>query len=189
MLTEAVAETDEALLEKYMENDALSLDELESGVKNGVEQGLLTPVFCCSAPTQLGVGALLDAIVAYIPPAAVLKKSIKATNQKDEEITLDCVESGAPVAFVFKTISDPFVGRLSIFRVYSGVLRKDGTLFNTRSEATERLAKLFVIRGKEQIEVSELKAGDIGAISKLSATATQDTLCDKGKIAKIEILT
>jgi elongation factor G len=179
MLTEAVAETDEELLDKYLSEGELSAEELEAGIKNGVEQGMVTPVFCCSAPTQLGVKALLDAIVSYIPTSAVLSKTVTAKNNKGEDVTVKCEESESPVAFVFKTISDPFVGKLSIFRVYSGVLRKDGSLFNTRSEATERLAKLFVIRGKEQIEVSELKAGDIGAMSKLTATATQDTLCAK----------
>ncbi|MCL2578115.1 MAG: elongation factor G [Defluviitaleaceae bacterium] len=177
-LLEAIAETDEELMEKFFENDTLSLEEATKGLKLGIASGSITPVLCGVATKAVGVSSLLDMIVMQLPPASELCKEIKA-DKNGEEVTLPCDASGPVCAFVFKTISDPFVGRLSIFRVYSGTVKKDTQLFNSHKEAPEKGGNLFIMRGKEQIEVSEVRAGDIGAIAKLSDTNTQNTLATK----------
>ena len=179
-LMESIAETDEELMEKFFENDTLSSEEASKGLHLGIESGAITPVLCGVATKGIGVTALLDMIVSELPPASVLCKEIKV-DKNGTETTLKCDAAGPVCAFVFKTISDPFVGRLSLFRVYSGTLKKDTPLFNSNKEAAEKVNQLFVMRGKTQIEVSELRAGDIGAIAKLAETSTQHTLATKAE--------
>ncbi|MCL2463011.1 MAG: elongation factor G [Defluviitaleaceae bacterium] len=179
VLTELVAETDEALMDKFFNEEAFSDEELYGGIKHGIKEDMLTPVFCGAAVQNLGVRELLDALVEYAP-AADSKKTIQVTDVKSgEPITIKCEENEPVTAFVFKTIADPYVGRLSIFRVYSGIIKRDTVLYNPQSDTTEKPGHLYVMRGKEQIEVDELRTGDIGAIAKLSATSTQNTLCAK----------
>jgi len=177
-LMEAIAETDEELMEKFFENDTLSPDEASKGLKLGIASGMITPVLCGVAKEAVGITTLLDMLVKELPPASELCKEI-AVDKNGEEVTLACDASGPVCAFVFKTISDPFVGRLSLFRVYSGTVKKDTPIFNANREIPEKAGHLFVMRGKEQLEASEIKAGDIGAIAKLSDTNTQDTLSTK----------
>ena len=177
-LMESIAETDEDLMEKFFENDTLSPEEASKGLHLGIESGAITPVLCGVATKGIGVSTLLDMIVSELPPASVLCKEI-TVDKNGEEVKLACDAAGPVCAFVFKTISDPFVGRLSLFRVYSGTLKKDTPLFNSNKEAAEKPGQLFVMRGKTQIEVSELRAGDIGAIAKLAETSTQHTLATK----------
>jgi len=178
-LLEAIAETDEELMEKFFENDTLDAADMMRGLKLGIASSSITPVLCGIATTGVGVGTLLDFIVSDTPSAAELTKSIKVKTLAGEDAELKCEESGPPVAFVFKTISDPFVGRLSVFKVYSGIIKKDTPLFNVNNDTPEKIAQLFVLRGKEQIEVNELRTGDIGAIAKLAVTNTGDTLATK----------
>jgi len=177
-LMDAIAESDDELMEKFLETDELSPDELSKGMKIAVGAGSLVPVLCGVATQAIGVSTLMDTLIWDMPTAAELCKEITVT-KNGEEITLPCEASGPVCAFVFKTISDPFVGRLSLFRVYSGTIKKDTPLFNTRKEVPEKASQLFIMRGKTQIEVSELRAGDIGAIAKLAETRTQDTLATK----------
>ncbi|MCL1884329.1 MAG: elongation factor G [Defluviitaleaceae bacterium] len=178
-LMEAIAETDEELMEKFFENDTLSPEEASKGLRIGIASGAVTPVLCGIAKEAVGVTTLLDMLVAELPPASELCKEFKV-EKNGEEVTLPCDASGPVCAFVFKTISDPFVGRLSLFRVYSGTVKKDTPLFNSNREIPEKAGHLFIMRGKEQLEASEIRAGDIGAIAKLADTNTQNTLATKG---------
>jgi elongation factor G len=179
MIEEAVAETDEELMEKFFMEEPFTRDEIYSGLSKGIAAGETTPVILGSAVQSMGVGVLMDNIKDFCPPAAELTAEIAATNVKSgEEVKLACKVDGPPVAFVFKTVADSF-GKLSIFRVYSGVFKKDTPLYNANKEQPEKIAQLFVLRGKEQIPVDELKAGDIGAIAKLAHTSTCDTLCTR----------
>ena len=184
-LVEAVAETNEELMEKYFNDETLTPEELQEGVRGGIKEGILTPVLCGTAAKKDGVAALMDMLVKYMPPASELRPALEV-DCKGEAITLNCNDGETLAAFVFKTIADPYVGRLSLFRVFSGTIKRDTPLFNSNKEITEKAGHLYVMRGKDQIEVTEIKAGDIGAIAKLSNTATQDTLCLKEKPVKVK---
>jgi elongation factor G len=177
-LMEVVAETDDALMEKFFADEPLTEDEIRTGLRVALATDAITPVLCGVATKGTGVGALMDFIVSYLPPASELCKEITVTKGGGTE-TIQCADGGSLCAFVFKTISDPFVGRLSLFRVYSGSVKKDTPLWNVQREVPEKAGALFIMRGKEQIEVSEVKTGDIGAIAKLAETNTQDTLATK----------
>ena len=185
-LVEAVAETDEALMEQFFSNETLSVEEVRQGVRGGVKSKILTPVLCGTALNKKeGIKPLLDMLDRYLPPASEMHESIEVESN-NETISLKCTDDETLSAFVFKTIADPYVGRLSLFRVFSGVLKRDTSLYNSTRDVTEKVGQLYVMRGKDQIEVNEVRAGDIGAISKLSNTATQDTLCLKSKPVKIK---
>jgi len=180
MLEEAVAETDDDLMNKFFEEEPFTVEEISSGVRKGVVDGTVTPVFCGAAALNIGVGAVLNAIVSYLPPAGDVCAKVTAKNIKSgEEVTIECDEKAPLSALVFRTIVDPFVGRLSLFRIYSGVMKRETPLYNSDKDASERVGHMYVLRGKEQIEVDELKAGDIGALAKLTSTGTNDTLCIK----------
>jgi len=182
MIEEAVAETDDGLMEKFFMEEPFSIDEIHEGIRNGIKQHSVTPVLCGSAVNQIGIRVLLDSIIEYVPSAADLKPSVTAVDLKSEkEIQVNCSESEPLAAFVFKTIADPYVGRLSLFRIFSGVMKRDSVLFNPQSDTTEKAGHIYIMRGKEQIEIDELRAGDIGALAKLTSTATQNTLCDKSR--------
>jgi len=180
MIEEAVAETDDGLMDKFFNEVPLTVDEIGDAICVGMLQRTVTPVLCGSAIYNIGVRVLMNSIIKFVPPASELCKSVQAIDAKtNEEITINCDEKTPLSAFVFKTIADPYVGRLTMFRVYSGVLKKDTPLYNTKKDFTEKVGHIYVMRGKDQIEVDELRAGDIGAIAKLANTATQDTLCLK----------
>jgi len=174
-LLEAVAETDEALMEKFFGGEPFTHEEFVNGLRAGIASGGITPVLCGTAVKSIGIKNLLHTIVDYLPSTSDLCEKVTLT-KRGAETTLHCDDTNPLCAFVFKTISDPFVGRLSLFRVYSGVVKKGAALFNSNQEQSEKMGGLFIMRGKEQIEVSEVRTGDIGAIAKLSATNTQDTL-------------
>jgi len=184
-LVEAVAETDEELMDQFFSNDTLTVEETRKGVQGGVRQKILSPVLCGTALNKKeGIKPLLDMLDRYLMSAAEMRETIEAES-KGEAITLKCTEDEALSALVFKTIADPYVGRLSLFRVFSGVVKRDSSLYNANQDITEKVGALYVMRGKDQIEVNEVRAGDIGAISKLSSTATQDTLSTKDKPIKL----
>lgn len=182
MISEAVAETDDALLEKFFEEEPFTVEEIEAGVKAGLLDGSVTPVFCGVANATLGVRVLLNSILQFAHSPEEFRPEMTVVNPKnDEEITIQCNDKEPFAAFVFKTIADPYVGRLSLLRVFSGKLKKDDIMYNTKKDSTEKAGQLFVMRGKEQLPVEELKAGDIGAIAKLNSAETQDTLCAKDR--------
>ena len=178
MLEEAVA-VDEELMEKFLMEEPFSAEEIESGLKSGMLEHGVTPVVCGAASLGIGIEGLLDAIVSYAPSAADANVKVTGKNPKSgDEITIKGDESSPFSALVFKTISENF-GRLNIFRVYSGVMNRNTPLYNSSTENAEKIGQLVVMRGKEQINVDELRAGDIGALVKLSSTSTGDTLCTK----------
>lgn len=179
-ITEAVAENDENLLDKYFNEGELSEDEIISGLRTGVAKGEIVPVFCGSALMNNGVTTLLDGIIDYIPCPADLQE-VEGTNPKTNEKETRRVSSSEPFsAFVFKTIADPYVGKLSMFRVLSGSISSDSLVYNSSKGKNEKIGTLYILRGKNQIPVTKVIAGDIGAVSKLAITSTGDTLCDQG---------
>jgi len=185
-LLEAIAETDETLMDKYFGNESLTPEEMTRGLRTSIANGSFTPVLCGTATGKdmIGVAAMLDMLTTLVPPASELTRKIHVIKD-GETVPLPCSEAGPVCAFVFKTISDPFVGRLSLFRVFSGVIKKDTPLYNTNHEVTEKFSQIFVMRGKDKVEVSEIREGDIGAILKLDTTNTQDTLATKQNPMKI----
>jgi elongation factor G len=177
-LIEMVAEADDALMEKFFDAGTLTQDELLSGLKRGISAGRIFPVLCASATANVGMQPLLDAILAYVQSPA--ERGIAATAVKgEEEIRVQAADSGPAAAFVWKTVADPFAGRITLFRVVSGALRADSTVHNATRDVPERLGHLLLLQGKTQTPVSEIKAGDLGAVAKLKETMTSDLLADK----------
>lgn len=173
-LVEAVVETDEALMEKYFADEPLTHEELVTAFRAAALQGRLYPVFCGAAAKRLGVRELLNSLVAYAPSPQERPPLVV----DGEEIRAE--PSGSLVVRVFKTAADPFVGKLSYLRVIRGTLAADTHVWNANTNADERVATLFVQRGKEQMAVPQLFAGDIGVVTKLGQTSTGDTLCERG---------
>ena len=177
-LLEAVAETSEELMEKYFGGEEFTQQEISEALHKSVNDGSEVPVLMGSGLNAQGATMLLQAIEKYFPEPS--KNSIIGKNVKTGgEFTADYTDQASMTARVFKTIADPFIGRFSIVKVCSGVLRSDSVIYNADKDTEEKLSRLYVLRGKEQIEVSELHAGDIGAIGKLSNTMTGDTLSTK----------
>jgi len=178
ILLEAVAETSEELMEKYFSGEEFTQQEISQALRNNVIDGTLVPVMMGSGLNAQGTTMLLQAIEKYFPSPE--KTSIKGKNVKTgEEIVVD-YEDGKPFsARVFKTIADPFIGKFSLFKICSGVIKSDSVIYNANKDTEEKISRLYVLRGKDQIEVSELHAGDIGALGKLSNTSTGDTLSTK----------
>ena len=177
-LTEAVAEADDTLLEKYLEEGELSEEDVVGGVKAGLAEAKFAPVLCGSASRAMGVDRLADLIVDAFPSPAD-RPPVKVMTKDGEEQERRC-DPGEPLtAFVFKTISDPYVGRISLFRAFSGKVRPDSSAHNATQGADERIGQLFTMRGKEHESVGEVPAGDIGGVAKLSHTHTGDTLSTK----------
>ena len=163
-LTEAVAEIDDDLATKYLEGEEITSAEIVEGVKQGMHDRTLVPILAGAPLKELGVSELLDFVVDYLPSPAEV-----APAEASDETALPCDSDGPLAALVFKTAADPFVGKLSYFRVYSGTFAGDTQLLNaTRGEA-ERVGQVFEVRGRQQDAVPELSAGDIGAVTKLTS--------------------
>jgi len=177
-MMEMVAEADEKLIEKFFEKGVLTPEELSAGLKKSVAAGQIFPVFVCSALQNIGLQLLLDGLVEYVPPPSD-RKDIKA-KVKDLDATVTPSPDEPFSALVFKTISDPYTGRITLMRIFSGKVNSDATVFNTNKEADEKLVGLFYLQGKEQTTAGQAKAGDIVATAKLKVTSTGDTLCAKG---------
>ncbi len=180
-LIEGVAESNDTLLEKYLEGEALDPGEVNKALLESISKGALIPVLCGSATHSIGVQQLLDTVAAAFP-SPLIRPEIRGHKPGGEEEVVLKASPGEPLAaLVFKTVSDPYVGKLTYFRVFSGTLKADGAVFNPRGAKEERIGQVFVIRGKNQIPVREIIAGDIGGVAKLTETATGDTLCDRAK--------
>lgn len=180
-LNEVIAETDEALMEKYFAGEEFTQEEFHKGLKVGICDGSIAPVFCGSSINNQGVQPFMDAIVEYMPcpnDNPVVKGRKPDT---EERIEFKADAAGPLSVLVFKTIADPFVGKISILRVYSGTLKSNTPVYNSVSEKQEKISQIFILRGKKQIPVDKLVAGDIGAVAKLQFTNTNDTLCEAGK--------
>jgi elongation factor G len=181
MLVESAAEGDDELLEKFFETEDLTNEEVVRGLREGIRSGKVVPV-ACGAPTKnQGAAALMNLIVETFPSPEEAGTAT-ATTADGKTVEREPADSAPLSALVFKTLADPFVGQLTYFRVFSGSLRSDTHVQNSTSNKDERIGQLYVVRGKSQEAVSEVGAGDIGAVAKLSATHTGDTLCDPGKV-------
>ncbi len=182
-ISEAIAETSDEYFEKYFSGEAFTKEELTEGILKGIKQGVIAPVFCGSAATGAGVGMLLDGIASYFSGA---DGEVAATDANGEEVTVKVTETEPLAALVFKTIADPYVGKLSYIKVFSGELHTDTNIINARSGKTERVGKLYMMRGKKQIETDVIPAGDIGALSKMTSPLTGDTLCAASRVVTLE---
>ena len=176
MICEAVAETSEELMEKYFSGEEFTLPEMYSALRAGVAAGDIVPVLCGSAYHKLGISSLMNAIDAYFPAPDSGDEFIVATKKDGTPSRIKVDVSDPMSALVFKTVADPYVGKLSYFKVYSGVMTPDTTVYNMNKDINEKIGKIYVVNGKKQVEVSRLNAGDIGAVAKLTKTATGDTL-------------
>jgi len=176
-LVESAAEGDDELIFKYLEGEELTLEEIVRGLRSAILKGAVIPVVLTAATENLGVRALMDVLVAYAPSPAD-SGPIQAQGPAGEEM-IEPSETAPMALLIFKTAADPYVGKLTYFRVYGGAV-ESATLWNSRASVEERLGALYVMRGKEQIPVTRLRPGDIGAVAKMTAAATGDTLCDRG---------
>ncbi len=182
-LKEAIAMTDDDLMEKYFNGDNFSDEEIKKGLVKGISEGGIVPV--CSSAFSLGHGieGLMDLLVTYVP-TPLQHGPYKGFNDKNEPVERLCVVDSSPSAFVFKTIVDPFVGKISVMKVVTGKLTSGMEILNERTGKGEKLGKLFFLRGKEQQELNYAEAGDIVAVAKLQHTLSGDTLCDKNDIIR-----
>jgi len=185
-LIEMVAEADDALMEKFFDAGTLTQDELVAGLKRAVAAGRVFPLVLTSATANIGMQTLLDAIVTYVPSPA--ERPLHARTPEGEEVDIAMQDGGAAAAFIWKTVADPFAGRITLFRVISGTLKADTSVHNITRDVPERLGHLLVLQGKTQTNVPEVKAGDIGAVAKLKETQTGDVMGDKsaGKVPPIK---
>lgn len=177
-LVEGIVVADDALLERYLEGDMPTVPELEHALTLGIETASVFPVVCGSATAEVGIDRLADLLVEIGPPPADRPTVVEAG---DTEVEVAADPDGPPLAVVFKTIADAFVGQVSLLKVLSGTIRNDDHLVNSRTGTDERLHGLFVVRGKEHEPVDALAAGDIGGVAKLAHTTTGDTLAPKGQ--------
>ena len=178
-LAEAVAETDDRLTETYLEEGELAPEALVAGLQAGIQAGTLLPILCVAAPRGIGIPALLDALIRWLPPSS--RRKALGARAKGGETELTAAADGVLAAQVFKTMADPYVGKLSYFRVFSGTFKSDSQVWNANKGRAERVGQLFWLRGKHQEPSSEIGAGDIGAVAKLAETGTGDTLTDKDR--------
>src|SRR5215831_516062 len=176
-LIEMVAEADETLIEKFFDAGTLTQEELASGLRNGTQAGKIFPALCASGGHVIGMQAVLDAIATLVPSPA--ERDLPAVDSAGAEIAVKASDGAPYAAFVWKTIADPFAGRITMLRVASGAIKSDTTVHNATRDTAERLGHLLVLQGKTQTHVPELKAGDLGAVAKLKDTTTNDTLAEK----------
>ena len=184
-VSEAVAETDESLFEKYFSGEQFTRDEIIRGVHTGVTNGSISPVLCGCSTNLQGIDMLLVCIVDLLP-SPWEKGAEVAVDAEGEPVEVPCTDEAPLAAYVFKTIADPFVGKLSYVKVISGKLAADSAPINSRTGQPERLGKIIYIRGKKQEDTAYITAGDIGAVTKLAATETGDALCDPKKVLSFD---
>jgi len=174
-LVEMVAESDEALMEKFFEEGTLSEQDMMDGLKKAILEGNIVPVFCTAATLNYGAAQIISAAVKYLPSPADRGTFTAQDPKSEEEMTYDISADDPYAAYVFRTIADPFSGRISIFKVYSGTIQSDTSVDNVNTDVTERLGSLQVMLGKNPTPVSEVKAGDIAAVAKLKSTQAGHT--------------
>lgn len=185
-LTETAAENDEALLDKYFGEGELTKEETIHGIRKGIYNVNTIPVMAGSALQNRGIINLMGEIVKYMPSAEERKEVLASAVDKDELIGITCEPDAPFAAQVFKTVVDPFVGKLNVMKVFRGSLKAGSTVYNATTGKTERINQIYLLKGKKQEPVSELDAGDIGAVNKLNATNTGDTLCDESAKIKFD---
>ena len=177
-LVEAAAEGEDALLEKYLDSGSLTDEELLRGLKNVVLSGDFIPVFCAAGGREIGIGPMLNAMISLMPSPAEVPARKAQGKGGEEELTAS--DAGPSAAYVWKTTADPFVGKMTYFRIFSGSMKADERVWNQNKGEEERMAGLHIQRGKDQVSVEVVHSGDIASVAKLSVTATGDTFCDKG---------
>lgn len=184
-VVEAVAETDDKLIEKYLGGEELTLEEIKTGLRKATLGGRIVPILAGSGLQNFGMSYLLDAIYEYLPSPKE-REMVYITDSTEQKVAPSLE---APLAaFVFKTSADPYVGKLTYFRVYNGSIESNSQVFNGTKGQTERIGQLFMLRGKTQEPVPKITAGDIGAVAKLNVTSTGDTLCKQDKLVKFALL-
>ncbi len=179
-LMETAAENDELLLDKYFEDGKLSKEDAVHGIRKGIATGNVIPVMAGSALQNRGVINLLDEIVRYMPTAVERKNTLATDLTKDEIINVNCEEDGPLAVQVFKTVNDAYSGKMNYIKVFRGRLKTGMTVYNSNTDTEERIGQIFLLKGKKTEQVSELCAGDIGAVNKLTNTDTNHTLCEVG---------
>ncbi len=184
-LVEAAAEGNDNLLEKYLEGEDLTAEEIRAGLQSVVKSGAFVPLLVAAGGAEIGLVPLLDAMISLLPSPAKAAPTV-ATGKGGEE-TLSASDAGPLAAYVWKTTADPFVGKITYFRVYSGSIRADSRVWNHARSLEERLGTLYIMRGKEQSPVKVIHAGDIATVPKLSETSTGDTLCDRGHPLTLDV--
>jgi elongation factor G len=184
-IVEAAAEGNDNLLEKYLEGEDLTAEEIRAGLQSVVKSGAFVPLLVAAGGAEIGLVPLLDAMLALLPSPA---KAVPTTaSGKEGEETLSASDAGPLAAYVWKTTADPFVGKITYFRVYSGSIRADSRVWNQGRSLEERLGTIYIMRGKEQSPVKVIHAGDIATVPKLSETSTGDTLCDRGHPLTLDV--
>jgi len=184
-LVEAAAEGNDNLLEKYLEGEDLTAEEIRAGLQSVVKSGAFVPLLVAAGGAEIGLVPLLDAMLALLPSPA--KAAPTTASGKEGEETLSASDAGPLAAYVWKTTADPFVGKITYFRVYSGSIRADSRVWNQGRSLEERLGTLYIMRGKEQSPVKVIHAGDIATVPKLSETSTGDTLGDRGHPLTLDV--
>ncbi|MDI9469110.1 MAG: elongation factor G [Bacillota bacterium] len=180
-LNETVAETSEELMEKYFSEEPFTEEEFRTGLREALISGVMHPIFCGSATENKGVAAAIDGLISCTASPDMAEPVVAQIPHSDETVELTCDPDGPLAALVFKTISDPFVGRISLFRVYSGQISASDSIYNANQEKEERVNGLSVMIGKKSQATDVVSAGDIGALAKLNVTVTGDTLCRRDK--------
>jgi elongation factor G len=186
-LMEAAAEGEDELLEKYLGGTELTQEEMIRGLRKAVWNSVCMPVFLCAGSAEVGIEPLLYCATKLFPSPTEMPKAVAEGKAGPEE--LECSDAGPLAVFVWKTTADPFVGKQTYFRVYSGTLSSDTRVWNSKKSAEERLGTISIPRGKETMPVKNVHAGDIGIVPKLSVTVTGDTLCDKGHLLTLPVPT
>lgn len=186
MIIEAAAQTDEELMEKFFGGEELTKEEIIKGLRLGVVNGDVVPVLCGAASKNIGIDILMDTILNYMPSPADVPAVEAVSVKSGQNISIKTDESAPFSAQIFKTIADPFVGKISMFKVMSGKVNADMEVFNSNKEKKEKLSNLFLMRGKKQVAMDKLIAGEIAAVAKLQFTTTGDTLCDANNPVKFE---
>ena len=182
-MNEAIAETDEALMEKFFEGEPFTTEEIVAGMAAGVRTGQITPVFCGSAVNQQALDMLLYNMKELLPAADTA--AMVGEDAAGEPVEVTCDDAAPTCAYVFKTVADPFVGKLSFVKVLGGKLTTASNVVNSRTGQPERLGKMLTVCGKKQSDAAAIPAGDIGAVAKLATAKTGDTLCDPARVVKL----
>jgi elongation factor G len=185
-LAETVAETDDALLEKYLDKGELSAEELSGAFKKAAISGEVTPILCGSATKEIGLKDLLEMIDKYFPSPEDRPEAEAVKPDSGEKAALNVSPSGPFAALVFKTLSDPFLGQISIFRVFSGKLQSNGGFYNVNRNSKEKIGQIFTLMGKTQVPIESAQAGDIACVAKLKETSTGDSICDEKNPLKFD---
>ena len=184
LLCESVASLNEEMMDKYFSGETFTEDELFAGLREGVKTGEISPVYCGAAQTLEAVDLFLNALVKILPNAEQVGGEL-GLDKDGEAVEVKCLKDGPLAATVFKTVADPFVGKMSYFKVISGVLKSGDTVYNSRTGETEKVGKLMFVQGGKQVDTPQVIAGDIGAVAKMASTKTGDTLCDPKNIVTL----